>query len=132
MPVTWNTLETDFVLDTITMNGVATMLESAALERTRIAGIACRNLVSVMRLTLPYVQVCKQACISCFLFTYLLSGTCQYGGDGECDGGNNDQTCNFDDGDCCLEPTDCFNCEGDECICHLTGLDHCAGIHVYK
>ncbi len=54
-----------------------------------------------------------------------MSGTCQYGGDGHCDGENNNQACNYDDGDCCLEWTNCDYCEENSCFCHETNLANC-------
>ncbi len=51
--------------------------------------------------------------------------TCPYAGDLNCNGENNNQGCNFDDGDCCLEETNCQFCQGDECLCHEIGESQC-------
>ncbi len=52
--------------------------------------------------------------------------TCPFGGDLICDGANNVEMCNFDDGDCCLEIADCSYCSGDYCLCQDTGQNHCS------
>ncbi len=54
-------------------------------------------------------------------------GTCPYGGDGWCHGPNNNEECNYDDGDCCLESANmCGYCEDNyDCLCHETGLLYC-------
>ncbi len=56
-----------------------------------------------------------------------IEATCLFGGDGACDGENNNLACNYDDGDCCLQVSHCKwnSCVGDDCICHLTGDSHC-------
>ncbi len=61
-----------------------------------------------------------------------LKGTCPSGLDGHCNGQNNNPECNYDDGDCCLEFSDCRSCLGDQCICHSTGMDHCHGKNLLK
>ncbi len=53
-----------------------------------------------------------------------MQGTCHFGGDGICHGVANYEYCNFDDGDCCLEPSNCEKCV-DNCICATTGYPHC-------
>ena len=50
----------------------------------------------------------------------------QYKGDGECDGRNNVEMCEYDSGDCCLtEGSFCLHCYGDWCRCHETGINYC-------
>ena len=44
---------------------------------------------------------------------------------GVCDLDNNHQGCLYDGGDCCLEESDCGNCRGVSCVCHVTGQHHC-------
>ncbi len=49
---------------------------------------------------------------------------------GVCDGFNNNDNCEYDSGDCCLEEAKCTNCLGDDCICNSTGLSHCTDTHL--
>ena len=50
-------------------------------------------------------------------------------GDGLCDGVNNNNKCEFDGGDCCIEDDEeCLRCYGDFCNCHLTGNRMCGGM----
>ncbi len=54
-----------------------------------------------------------------------MTDECDFVGDGQCDGDNNNAPCNYDGGDCCLEPSDCSFCSGEKCVCHETGVKHC-------
>ncbi len=51
-----------------------------------------------------------------------------YLSDSYCDFELNNNECLFDGGDCCLEKSNCINC--DNCICHETGLSHCAAVDI--
>lgn len=48
--------------------------------------------------------------------TTTMSSKCTYKGDGYCDDINNNADCEFDGGDCCLDPVKTTYCT--ECICH--------------
>ena len=43
-------------------------------------------------------------------------------GDGECDDLTNTANCNYDEGDCCLDPIDDTYCI--RCLCSETGIKH--------
>ncbi len=58
--------------------------------------------------------------------------TCESAIDGFCQGINNNADCNFDDGDCCLDQSQCRLCVGDDCICHSTGNSHCRKLQILK
>ncbi len=79
--------------------------------------------------------------VNFLLFFYYNSGTCPFGGDGDCDGDHNNQECNYDDGDCCLsnprcayfDADDVFQakvnlCTGSSCLCHISEQNHCPEI----
>ncbi len=51
--------------------------------------------------------------------------TCPRGRNGYCNWENNNDACNFDDGDCCLDHANCEHCIGNNCVCHETGRSHC-------
>ena len=46
------------------------------------------------------------------------TNSCAYKGDGFCDDINNNADCEFDGGDCCLNPVQTYYCT--ECLCHNT------------
>ncbi len=55
------------------------------------------------------------------------------GGDEICEGAYNVPECNYDDGDCCLGYSSmCFMCVGHQCLCHLTGHQHCEHLVPYE
>ena len=50
---------------------------------------------------------------------------CDYQGDGYCDDTNNNADCNFDDGDCCLNPVIAEFCN--ECWCYADNTSYVSG-----
>ncbi len=54
------------------------------------------------------------------------AGTCDGGANEMCESRNNNEECNYDDGDCCLLPANCLYCWRDvNCTCHTTGKLNC-------
>ncbi len=111
------------------LSSVNTMEVTAAPEKTPIAIIAKGFGATATRLANIDVQVTLAIFVVELICTFVCyPGTCPAGNDHNCDGRNNMPECNYDDGDCCLEITNCNECHGDECICHETGQSHCMGI----
>ena len=50
---------------------------------------------------------------------------CDYQGDGYCDDSNNNADCDFDDGDCCLNPVITQFCN--ECWCYADNTSYVSG-----
>ena len=50
---------------------------------------------------------------------------CDYQGDGYCDDSNNNADCDFDDGDCCLNPVNTQFCN--ECWCYADNTSYVSG-----
>ncbi len=126
--VTLLLLETVSVMDRITICFAGLMGEIAVLGRTSFVLIVPEAHAFAMKLAVINVQVndCSLK-ISYIVFYGSESGTCPWGKNGICDGLNNNEKCNFDDGDCCLEVTNCINCAGTTCKCHETLYGHCSG-----
>ena len=62
--------------------------------------------------------------VGCFLHIDP-SKNCDYQGDGYCDDSNNNADCDFDDGDCCLNPVNTQFCN--ECWCYADNTSYVSG-----